>query len=73
MKLYTRREQLINAHNILKKIFERHSDKRKVISKEELESIDAYLKTSRFVPNLDGGLKDMLWVRSGKKVKLKPN
>ena len=37
---YTRREQFNSCHNILEDIYNRHKDKRTLLSKQELDRID---------------------------------
>tara|TARA_B100000519_G_C14231690_1_gene432704 strand:+ start:1774 stop:2001 length:228 start_codon:yes stop_codon:yes gene_type:complete len=51
---YTRREQFTSCHNILEDIYNRHKDKRKLLSKQELDRIDVYLLTSKYTPKPKG-------------------
>tara|TARA_R100000152_G_C6780463_1_gene213237 strand:- start:3027 stop:3251 length:225 start_codon:yes stop_codon:yes gene_type:complete len=48
---YNRTEQLKVAHKNIQDIYDRHKDKRKVLSKEELNSLELYLKTSKNTSN----------------------
>lgn len=54
---YSRIEQLRVAHKIISEIHGRHKDKRKLLSKKELDELLVYLSTCRFTPDPNGRMR----------------
>ena len=70
---YTIIQQLSNAHTIIKKIFDRNKDKRKLLSKGEMAAMEKYLSTSRYRATPEGRIKEMEWSFGKKKLRLRGN